>query len=184
MKPIVNYVWKALTEQFEEYKKRDSHISLNIKLKDQFLTQFENQYVDICKSYMKEGIEDLDRHKQAALIAAVLSQIHPISHNKIDKTHVFLGNEAIGMSIALSYMADSLNERIVACNAGQPIKCYYMPDALSCDTPYFEVLYRNLFYGRNKGLHEAYILELANTFFLFEQLTLEKEKIDISKLKE
>lgn len=80
-------------------------------------------------------------------------------------------------------MQDRLNKKLVD-KGENPIGKIWMQDALSCDTPYFEILCRNLFYAKSDAGWNINPLDMAEKLFILEYVTLEKNGIDPHILKE
>ena len=80
-------------------------------------------------------------------------------------------------------MQDRLKKKLVD-KGENPIGKIWMPDALSCDAPYFEILCRNLFYAKSDAGWNINPLDMAEKLFILEYVTLEKNGIDPHILKE
>lgn len=86
------------------------------------------------------------------------------------------------MQAQLNKLLDLKNEK--------KIDRYVMPIPFSCETNYFDVICRNLYYEENskdedgEKLWRLNPLQLANTYYLIELYTLEHNGISTSILKE
>lgn len=156
--------------------------SKDIKFDDkssQFCKYFCDSYKEIQDRYMREA-EELDRHKVAAIMIISIIKTSPLSVKASSKE--FMGNYVLATDAGLNYMLDDLN-RVLKDNNLQCIQEYFFPDALACDTYYYKIFYRNLYYTDKNESWCYNPLELADKLFLFEYITLIENQIDLAKLK-
>lgn len=175
--------WEAAKKYYEEFK--DSifvDVRFNSSAKSNFIEDFKNQYNDIKTNYMDKAVVSLDRHKQAAILINCMIKNRILSSNrKLAKSELFIGSEQIALLVGLAYMKDRLNELLKETNQ-QPIQKYSLPEAISCDTEYFDILTRDLYLQNHKD-DAVYIFSLSHILFLIEYQTLKDNGIDIEKLK-
>ena len=89
---------------------------------------------------------------------------------------IFIGSELIAIEVALAVMCTLLNDKLEAIGHGKKILSYYMPQAMSCSTPYALIFARNLIYAQKDFVLNP--LDIAEKLFLLETITLIKNNID------
>ncbi|MBD5554753.1 MAG: hypothetical protein HDQ95_05225 [Roseburia sp.] len=166
-------------ESSQDMQSNDSRIQFHPERETIFSDEFEKSYKYILnqfmiKDYEKEGT--LDHHKIAALIVICGIKSKFVSMNPVPEDTVFLGNESIALSVALSFMQSILNDKLQAARVNKRIEKYAFPKAWICRTQYYDIMVRNLYYAQEHW--ELNPLELAEKFFLIEYITLEKNGID------
>lgn len=124
----------------------------------------------------------LDRHKQAAILIYCVIQEKIFSANNVPEGQIFVGNYSIALALGLTYMKDRLNEVLEAVGEKQ-IEEFSEIVPFTCDTPIFDVIYRNLYFEQETDKN-AHIFTLSNTLFLYEYITLLENGIDPKALKE
>lgn len=190
MRQTLEATWKLLECAYEIAKKEDRNIIFSKEVYNNFKLYFENWHKIILDRFMNKNIvHELDRHKIAAILVISIIQSKAISYKETLDDEIFIGSELLALSTGLSYMQDQLN--ILLTEIGEKnIEKYIMPTPLSCETSYFEVIARNLYYenyATDKEENKIWSLnplQLANTFYLIEYLTLKENDIDPVKLKE
>lgn len=182
MQPLIDGLWKLIESGIEYMKLQDKNIMDN---NQDFKKKFEDNFESIYKSvldYMQDETESLDRHKVAAImmIAIIKSDIL----HTIDSTNQkFMGNYILATDCGLSYMISELNKRLNIL-IKREIEAYIFPEALACETNYYRIFYRNLYFANNNKEWGLNPLDIAERLFLLEYMTLEKNGIDPSILKE
>lgn len=183
MTKFLDAVWKTLEIEVNKFIEHDENIYLDVTLKKDFFKLLEENYRNIKKKYMKDCVNNLDRHKVAAVVIISILQIDLIKYDKdVPKGEMFIGKEIIATQIALSIMCDFLNDRIAAVGINHKISSYYMPHPMSCETPYFLVFVRNLVYSKEDFVLNP--LDISEKLFLLETITLIKNNIDPDILSE
>lgn len=124
----------------------------------------------------------LDRHKQAAILIYCVIQEKIFSADNVPKGQIFVGNYSIALALGLTYMKDRLNEVLEAVGEKQ-IEEFSEIVPFTCDTPIFDVIYRNLYFEQETD-NNAHVFTLSNTLFLYEYITLLENGIDPRALKE
>ena len=176
------YVWSALSKYYtEELKPKDKDIVFHEEKKEEFISYFTDKYNAIRDEYMNENVSNLDRHKQAAILIADIIENHLFELPNLPEDEIFIGSEQTALLIGLTYMKSSLNKELATHNLPE-INEYVMPEAISCKTPYFDILTRDLYFQSHKDSH-IYILNLSNILFLIEYITLKELGIDMDLLK-
>ena len=134
---------------------------------------FDLYYNDIKTKVMYDNVQELDRHKLAAIIicsivkANAIQYIHPYK----EKEYIFDGNEKIALNIGLSYMNASLKKLLSRRpHEAEKFTDFIFPQASMCDTEYVSILCRNLCYAKRD--YKLNPIDLANTLFLLEYITL------------
>ena len=180
MKPIIDAYWKELKNTVTYYQKKNKNIVFDDSKYQEFYDAFKKTYYAIRDDYMKENVTALDRHKVAAVMVVVSIETNVISYiAELQEEQNFLGSELFSTEVALSWMLDTLNKKLIALGK-QPIASYHMPEAFSCDTPYFEIFTRNLFFTHRD--YKLSPLDVSEKLFLIEYISLLKNNIDPSIL--
>lgn len=179
---LTRHLWKIVCKGIKLMEAKDAQIAADRSAKEKFEKRFLDMYAEIKDRYMDEKTETLDRHKVAAilLIAVIEADILESRHQGQRR---FVGNYILASDSAFSYMLSELNRELARRHQGKIVK-YIFPDALACETDYYRIFYRNLFYI---GQNEAWTfnpLDLSERLFLLEYLTLKENGIDINALKE
>jgi len=166
----------------------------------------------------KNGSEvTLDRHKMAAiLLKAILLSKPLIASKEILKDHIFVGNEYLAIEVALSYLNTEFEtlllmnkvldeykearQKLIDSGEYSDIKNAYilLPKAMSCSTPYLNIVARNFWYTSDSFREIAdrddkfdkdlvrelsvNVLDYSDRFFLLEQISLYKCGIDPKSL--
>ena len=132
---------------------------------------------------MKDSVYNLDRHKVAAIAIVTILNLDIIKPAKdIDDEMLFIGKELVATEVALSVMCELLNDKLNAIGYQKKIDAYYMPEAMSCNTPYILIFVRNLIYAKNDYMLNP--LDLAEKLFLLETISLLKYGINPNLLAE
>lgn len=186
-------------EVSEEQKKI---VIFDITKREAFINCFVSIYNNILNKYMDDSTEHLDRHKQASIliVSAIKTNIifspeytvstdeNPYPKEAVEEVNdkIFIGLERISLLAGLAYMLNELNEKLEEKGINK-IDLFSFPEPFACNTKYFDVLIRSLYYYQkyaSKSEDDFYVMELANTLFLIEYLTLLKNNIDVSILKD
>ena len=178
MKPIIDAYWKELKNATTYYRKKNKNIVFDDSKYQEFYDVFKKKYNAIRHEYMKENVTALDRHKVAAVMIVTSIEVKAVSYRgELSEKQHFLGSEMFSTEVALSWMLDTLNKKLVGLGK-TPIVSYHMPKAFSCDTPYFEVFTRNLFFSNRD--YKLSPLDVSEKLFLIEYISLLKNNIDPS----
>ena len=180
MDKYIEEIWTSFKNEVEYYKKKDAKLKFNEDKKADFEKNLRKLYKDIKIKYMNKNVKALDRHKVAAvsIVSAINSDI--ISYEKVSTGKVFVGAEMIATEVALSWMLQKLNEKLKDVEHCKTIPIYFMPSAFACDTPYFDIFSRNLYFAKEK--YSLNPLDIAEKLFLLEYITLLKCEIEPEKL--
>lgn len=134
---------------------------------------------------MYDDVQELDRHKLAAIIicsiikADAIQSIYPYKA----KEYIFDGNEKIALDIGLSYMNASLKKLLSRRpQEGEKFDDFILPKASMCDTEYISIMCRNLCYAKRD--YKLNPIDLANTLFLLEYITLIQVGINPETMKQ
>lgn len=173
---IIKQLWDELKKTTLKYQEKDDNIIFNDNVYDEFEHSFTALYNKIKERYMRSDINALDNHKIAAVFIVTVENVNVISYKKdLDKYHFFIGSEMFVTETALNFMLHFFNNRLEELELGK-VDQYYMPNAFACNTPYFEIFSRNIFYSKEeKNLN---VLNLAENLFLIEYITLLKNDIN------
>lgn len=178
---IVAY-WNALKKTTALYQEKDSNIVFNENKYNEFESNFKEMYERIKKEYMKPNVRNLDRHKVASVMIVTTLNLDIITYAKnIGEKHCFLGSEMFSTEVALNWMLDSLNDKLKGFGKDS-LKAYYMPQAFTCNTPYFDIFCRNLYLAKRD--YKLNPLDISEKLYLLEYITLQQKNIDPSILQE
>ena len=169
---------KAISEEFPndfEFNKHSESI---------FMQRFDDYIADIKSKFMQSDVVDLDSHKITAVIicSIIESGVIKVKSDYDENKLLFDGNEKIAVNIGLSYMRAALKALLKGTSEEGKFDDYNLPSALMCDTDYKTILCRNLFYA--KKYYVLNPIDIANTLFLLEHVTLIKLGIDLDVLRE
>jgi hypothetical protein len=126
---------------------------------------------------MREGTDNLCRHKVAAVAIKSIVDAQLIYMENIPGDCIFIGLYRVAVNIGLSYMINRLNCHLAELKVGKVIERCTMPIAFSCDTPYIEIFARNLYYTKENN-QDINVLDVADRLFLLEYITLQDNGID------
>lgn len=181
MKEIIEYTWEQFKEQCEDFKKNEKNLVFHDENYNVYDELFRNKYQDVLKRFMKETTE-LDSHKQAALITICCLEADVITH-EVDEGNISIIPEIIAVNVGMSYMNDRLNELLKKKRIEKRIPQYILPLAISCETPYMEIICRLLYYNKNEKDMCFNVLELSDRYFLLEYINLIQNGIEPYLLK-
>lgn len=171
--------WELITVASEIMCKENSDINFDTSKENIFKELCTNLYDDVLK-YMAEEKSPLDRHKVAAIIMIAIVKSDILTSSKEGR---FLGNYILATEVGLSYMLKELNDKLAE-KGKKKIDEFYFPQAMSCPTDYLKIFYRNIYFANTNTEWSLNPLDMAERLFLLEYLTLEKNKIDPSILRE
>lgn len=178
MRQLIESVWESIKKAQQLYSDKQ-HVNFDVSdiKKDSFSKKFQEAYDVMKKKYMSKDVVALDRHKVAALIICTIVDEEIVTYTKnLDPNYIFLGNEMVALSVGLSYMQRSLNDRLQELSINKKINGYHMPTAMACKTDYFDIFARNLYFSKTNYVLNP--LDIADKLFLIEYLTLKNEMIE------
>lgn len=183
MKNTPELVWDSLEDYYNAriYGKYFG-IKFNFKKKENFINYFKVEYNNILNNYMKNNLHPLDRHKQTAILISDIIENDVIYSEYNEKNKIFIGVEQLALLFGLSFMRANLNDILKQKNIKE-IERYVFPEPMSCNTPYFDVLTRDLYFQKHNN-NSVYILFLSHILFQIEYWTLKENGIDPKKIKE
>ncbi len=172
--------WSALENAYTIWSRKDdgNTLSFHPERKAEFLELFDGYYETIKGQFMTLATKGLDAHKQAAIMVISVLEANIFEQSKMEGK-VSLGVQAIVLDVALSYLEKSINGKLK--EIGIHAIRLELPMALACETSYFNILRRILYYENNEnGSYEMKynIIEWADRFFLLEYIVLLKNGID------
>ena len=177
------FIWDSIKGYYnEKIVLNYPSVRLDESKKKIFIDFFSNEYTAIMNNYMKKSVKTLDRHKQAAIIIADII-CNNILINEVAEKRIFIGLEQTALLVGLSFLRDQLNPILKKNGIGKITK-FSFPEPMSCDTNYFDVLTRDLYFQKRDNNNSIYILLLAHILFQIEYLTLIENNIDPKVLKE
>ena len=183
MAEIVDAYWNELKDTLSYYQKNDQNLIFDETKYREFKDIFNNLYNDIRTKYMKSQVNALDRHKVVSIMLIATLKAKVIVYKKELKTkQTFLGAEMFATEVALTWMLDTLNKKLLSLGIKEKIQFYHMPEAFVCSTPYFDIFSRNLFFAARDYVLNP--LDISEKLFLLEYITLIKNNIDPAILKE
>ncbi|MCM1254462.1 MAG: hypothetical protein NC321_16725 [Clostridium sp.] len=177
-------IWGMFSQVCKDMQDNDERICFHPEQKQVFFDGFQNLYDYILNNCMavNQGITTLDRHKVTAIITICGIESDFVSMEKVSSGETFLGKEIISLSVALSFMQSTLNAQLKKAGVEKEVEEYTFPRAWTCNTDYFDIMVRNLYYSQRYWKMNP--LELAEKFFLLEYITLEKLGINPDILRE
>lgn len=177
-------IWSMFAEVCNDMRKDDNRIQFHPEQKSLFFKSFQELYDYILNNCMavEKGIKALDRHKVTAIITISGIESNFVSIDKVPSGETFLGKEIVSLSVALSFIQATLNTQLKRVGVDKEIEKFIFPKAWTCNTDYFDIMVRNLYYSQQHWKMNP--LELAEKFFLIEYITLEKNGIDPEILRE
>lgn len=184
MRKTKEQIWSMFDEVCKDMQKDNDKIQFHPEQKQIFFKIFQEIYDCILNNCMAvdKGITALDRHKVTAIITISGIESDFVSMNEVASGVTFLGKEVVSLSVALSFMQATLNAQLKSVGIDKEIKEFIFPKAWTCNTDYFDIMVRNLYYSQQYWKMNP--LELAEKFFLIEYITLEKYGIDTEVLRE
>lgn len=183
MRPIIERTWELLENTLEQVNEQVSGVVINNNSYKDFNVCFRRIYNEIKEHYMESSTKNLDRHKVASIIMiSILESKAIIYQGDIEPGKTFFGQYLVAASVGITYMQNELN--VMLSEKGQKtITKLWFPDPLVCDTPYFEIFCRNLYFANCNNDWGLNPLDIAEKLFLLEYITLEKCGIDPCILK-
>lgn len=183
MRQTIERTWELLETTVKQINKQTPGVILDNDSYRKFDDNFRKIYNAIKEHYMENKVKNLDRHKVASIIiVSILKSNAIIYQGEIEQGKEFFGQYLIAASVGITFMQNQLNAILVEKNK-EPIKNLWFPDPLSCDTPYFEIFCRNLYFSNCNSDWGLNPLDIAERLFLLEYVTLEKCGIDPHILK-
>lgn len=182
MTPLIDNAWSLLTTECNKCSKENPNFKFDESKKDIFKDYFIDKYKKTKDDYMDPSVDFLDRHKVAALIIISILETHAISYDNLNEDYVFIGAELMALKVGLAYMVEKLNEKLSSRGEVKKIEKVIFPNAQSCNTPYIEIMCRNLYYAKRDYVFNP--LDLADRLFLVEYITLLSHGINPDILKD
>ena len=179
---IVSKILRLIDDAASIMCQENENIEFHGKRYTDFKAIFKAEYDHIADHYMEKPEEPLDRHKVAAIIIVSIIKSN-ILEGKAAEGYVFLGNYILATDIALLYMLNEINKRLTL-KGEKEISQYFFPAAMSCQTDYYMIFFRNLYFAHTDDAWRLNTLDIAERLFLIEFMTLEKNGVDPSILNE
>lgn len=176
-------IWDLIYQGVEAITFGNEQIKYNKESKELFHNTFVKMYENLANEYMADADEPLDRHKVAAITIVSAIKANVITSNKNDEGIIFWGNYTLATDSAFVYMLSEMNKRLSEKGEKQ-VTGYFFPHAMACETDYYKIFYRNLYFANNNDEWGLNPLDIAERLFLLEYMTLEKNGIDPNILKE
>lgn len=196
-------VFEAAWEAFEEIRDKNENIVLQEDKRDEFVNEcvsLYNKFIDVHMAKPTDEInkdneknkdgssvvkQNLDRHKNAAIVSIIGSRGYIQSKNEISDDEFFIGRYTVPITVAIQIVLDDTNRDLVAAkliDSENLLNKFYIPEPKVCATDYEVVLARTLYFEEEYNVDDLLrIIELANVFFLMEELTLLKANIPMDK---
>lgn len=182
---ITNSVWRVITKSYEDYRSVYSELIFHDDMKEQFDVLYKEKYMEIKKRFMTDETNELDSHKQAAILTICCLKLNIIECPEAvqsDAGNLHILPQIIAINVGLSYMLKCLNDLLQEKKVKRQIKQYYFPVAFACDTPYEKIICRILYLEQHESDMAFNVLELADTYFLLEYINLLQHGIEPSIL--
>lgn len=183
LEKLINKIWNITSQGAQMMKDECGEVTYNKKSKEYFGKTFESLYVYIANEYMRCPDEPLDRHKVAAITIISIIKADVVTSDYSSEDNIFFGNYTLATDSGLQYMLSELNKRLHEKGMRQ-VERYYFPIAMACETDYYRIFYRNLYFANNNEKWNLNPLDIAERLFLLEYMTLEKNGINPEVLKE
>lgn len=183
LKKIIDKIWDIASQGARMMENECSEVMYNRKSKEHFEELFESLYTYIASEYMQCPDEPLDRHKVAAITMISIIKADVVTGDQKGDGNIFFGNYTLATDSGLQYMLTELNKRLIEKEMGQ-VEGYCFPVAMACETDYYRIFYRNLYFANNNERWNLNPLDIAERLFLLEYMTLEKNGINPEALKE
>lgn len=184
--------WAGLQKSCDFWNKKEEveKLTFHSEREEDFINSFARYYKTIKGQFMTPETKALDAHKQIAIMLISAWEAHAIEQAPCEEDQIPLGCQAVMLDVAFSYLEQSINSKLADLRV-RPIKLK-LPDALACETSYFNILRRMLYYelsvGGQQGSEEyamSYnILEWSDRFFLLEYIALLENGIDPRLIKD
>lgn len=179
--------WDVMYLQLQNLSRASEFLTFrdSVEARASFLRIYKDYENDVAENYMQTHIDGLDRHKQVAILIISAIKADPV-RVKVDlpDDRIFVWQTVV-VACGLSYMLNQLNIVLRSRGyTGNAITEYSLPIAFSCDTDYLNILGRNILYIQKHDGWELNPVDLANTLFLLEYITLIKSNLDLTILKE
>lgn len=174
MEHLKGNIWNYVKQQVQEIVcEFPEHFKFNHNGEKNFNKNFDIYYDFIKSAVMYNDVQELDRHKLAAIIICAIIKAEALQQitNYDKEGYIFDGNEKIAVNIGMSYMESSLKELLSKRpEEAKKFKEFILPEASMCNTDYISILCRNLCFARK--YYDLNPIDLANTLFLVEYTTL------------
>lgn len=179
-------IWQHVEDEIKKIiGKFPNNFEYNENGKSIFDKSFDRYFNDIKDKVMLPEARGLDSHKIAAVVICSIIKADALKVSVCDyekDKRIFDGNEKIAVKVGLGYMAAALKKIMKGTQEESKFTEYIMPKAIMCETDYMTIICRNLYFA--KTYYQLNPIDLANTLFLFEQLTLLQNKVDLDILRE
>ncbi len=180
---LIKKIWDVINQGAEAITFSNPSVKYNKNSQEAFGKHFTDMYEYLTAKYMMDADEPLDRHKVAAITIISVIRSSVITCSKVEKENMFWGNYILATDSALVYMLSEMNKRLKSKNKKE-ISSYFFPKAMACETDYYKIFYRNLYFADENSKWGLNPLDIAERLFLIEYITLEKNEIDPSILRE
>ncbi len=188
---LTDKIWEVIGSQAQSLKNQFPSLVFHDEKKKEFDQEYKRQYNEIMSNFMTDDTNELDSHKQAAIIIICCLKVGVIEYSEelidttINNDEIRLLPEIIAVNTGLSFMQDWLAKRLEEKNIKTKVERYYFPIAFACDTPYGNIMCRILSYEKNEEYNMHFnVLELSDRLFLLEYINLLQYGIRPSQLKE
>lgn len=185
MTNMLEAFWKSLCETVEYHREKNDKIYIELNCHDKFIEESDALYKSIKNEYMDKDVKVLDRHKIAAICIVKSIEVGAVQYRgNLGNKRIFLGSQMFATEVALSWMVTQLNARLEEAGLSERITSFYMPEAFICHTNYFEIFSRSLYYAPKLCGGNYNTLDIAEKLFLLEYITLIKNGIDPTRLRD
>lgn len=190
--PIINQFWNSLLASFDrahDNMEDGNTLHFNPTRRKKYTKIFSDTYSKILDKYMTAETVRLDAHKVAAISILAALKAEVVSQEPNEDLLSF-GPYVIALDTALSYLSQKISEKVRVKYPNKESIDLVFPVPFICDTEYFDVMARLLYY-ENDGSHDENdsnmrynIFEWADRFFLLEYLTYLQSGIDPKTMRE
>lgn len=174
MRETTDRYWELASQQCNILSSNGTVLSMDDSVKNRYEEECSEIY-NYCKRHiMKKDVENLDRHKVAAILVAKGLELDIVKWDTCAPPSdgmLFIGAEKLLLVCAVHYLAQQINELIKASGTSvQPMKIFILPKVFSCNFLYIDILSRLL--HTSKEEKTLSVLELADKFFLMEYIAI------------
>lgn len=173
----IEHTWDIFYMEAARFIKEGAPIRFDETKKGEYIKVFIRHYNTIMDAFMIDTPE-LDAHKQAAIVMiSCLESQAVIVVEEPDEGTINILPQIIAVNIGLSFMNNALNALLDKMNK-EKISRYFLPIPFACNTPYYEIMCRLLYYEQNRSDISFNVLEMADRLFLLDYINLLRNDIN------
>lgn len=176
LKKYIQVSWDAFKNEVKRFIKSGAPLIFIEEKKDDYAQIFNKHYDTTRDAFM--NTPELDGHKQTAIVIISCLECNAmVLTEDPSEGNINILPQIIAVNIGLSYMNNALNNLLSKMNKKKSEK-YLLPVPFACNTPYYEIMCRLLYYEQTRSDMSYNVLELADRLFLLEYINLLQCGID------